>query len=53
MIKADVVILRIAGGITAGVSQRRHYPDKRLILVRREGTVLVLRELYFFGTGRA
>ncbi|MDX9800051.1 MAG: FAD-dependent oxidoreductase [Spirochaetia bacterium] len=51
MIKADVVILGGLSGITAGVSCRRHYPDKKIVLVRREGTVLVPCGIpYIFGT---
>lgn len=30
MKKADVVILGGLSGITAGISCRRHYPDKKL-----------------------
>ncbi len=51
MIKADVVILGGLSGITAGISCRRHYPDKKIVLVRREGTVLVPCGIpYIFGT---
>ncbi|MGC9372151.1 MAG: FAD-dependent oxidoreductase [Thermovirgaceae bacterium] len=51
MIKTDVLILGGLSGITAGVSCRRHYPDKRIVLVRREGTVLVPCGIpYIYGT---
>ena len=51
MNKADVVILGGLSGITAGISCKRHYPDKRVIVVRREGTVLIPCGIpYIFGT---
>lgn len=51
MDKADVVILGGLSGITAGMSCRRHSPDKRVVLIRKEGTVLVPCGIpYIFGT---
>jgi pyruvate/2-oxoglutarate dehydrogenase complex dihydrolipoamide dehydrogenase (E3) component len=51
MIETDVLILGGLSGITAGVSCRRHYPDKRIVLVRKEGTVLVPCGIpYIYGT---
>lgn len=51
MKKADVVILGGLSGITAGISCRRHYPDKKIILVRKEGTILIPCGIpYIFGT---
>ena len=42
MRKADVVIIGgSAAGPTAGISCRRRYPDKRVILIRKEEQVLV------------
>jgi NADPH-dependent 2,4-dienoyl-CoA reductase/sulfur reductase-like enzyme len=51
MKKADVVILGGLSGITAGISCRRHYPDKKVVLIRKEGTVLIPCGIpYIFGT---
>jgi NADH oxidase (H2O2-forming) len=51
MKKTDVVILGGLSGITAGLSCRRHYPDKKVVLVRKEGTVLIPCGIpYIFGT---
>lgn len=51
MEKADVIILGGLSGITAGISCKRHYPDKRVVLVRKEGTVLIPCGIpYIFGT---
>ncbi len=51
MKKADVIVLGGLSGITAGISCRRHYPDKKVILVRKEGTVLIPCGIpYMFGT---
>ena len=51
MKKADVVVLGGLSGITAGISCRRHYPDKKVVLIRREGTVLIPCGIpYIFGT---
>ncbi|MCD6281427.1 MAG: FAD-dependent oxidoreductase [Deltaproteobacteria bacterium] len=51
MDKADVVILGGMSGITAGISCRRHHPGKRIILVRKEGTVLIPCGIpYIYGT---
>jgi len=51
MKKADVVVLGGLSGITAGISCRRHYPDKKIILIRKEGTVLVPCGIpYIYGT---
>lgn len=51
MKKADVVILGGLSGITAGISCKRHYPDKKVVLIRKEGTVLIPCGIpYIFGT---
>jgi NADPH-dependent 2,4-dienoyl-CoA reductase/sulfur reductase-like enzyme len=51
MKKADVVVLGGLSGITAGISCRRHYPNKKVILVRKEGTILIPCGIpYMFGT---
>lgn len=51
MKKVDVVILGGLSGITAGISCRRHYPDKKVVLVRKEGTILIPCGIpYIFGT---
>ncbi|MBN2283250.1 MAG: FAD-dependent oxidoreductase [Deltaproteobacteria bacterium] len=51
MKEADVAILGGLSGITAGISCRRHYPDKKIILIRKEGTVLVPCGIpYIYGT---
>ena len=51
MKKADVVVLGGLSGITAGISCRRHYPDKKVLLIRKEGTVLIPCGIpYIYGT---
>ena len=51
MRKVDVVILGGLSGITAGISCRRHYPDKKVLLIRKEGTVLIPCGIpYIYGT---
>lgn len=51
MKKTDVLVLGGLSGITAGISCRRHYPDKTVTLVRKEGTVLVPCGIpYIYGT---
>lgn len=51
MIQTDVLILGGLSGITAGISCRRHYPDKKVVLVRKEGTVLIPCGIpYIYGT---
>ncbi len=51
MRKTDVVVLGGLSGITAGTSCRRHYPDKEVVLVRKEGTILIPCGIpYIFGT---
>jgi len=51
MKKTDVVILGGLSGITAGLSCRRHYPEKKVTLIRKEGTVLIPCGIpYIFGT---
>ncbi len=50
MNSADVVILGGLSGITAGISCKRHYPGKKVIVVRKEGTVMVPCGIpYIFG----
>jgi len=49
--QTDVLILGGLSGITAGISCRRHYPDKKVVLVRKEGTVLIPCGIpYIYGT---
>jgi len=52
MQKADVVIVGgSAAGPTAGISSRRRYPDKSVLLIRKEEQVLVPCGIpYIFGT---
>jgi len=51
MKQTDVLILGGLSGITAGISCRRHYPDKKVVLVRKEGTVLIPCGIpYIYGT---
>ncbi len=51
MKKADVVVLGGLSGITAGISCRRHYPEKKVILIRKEGTILIPCGIpYIYGT---
>jgi len=51
MKNADVVVLGGLSGITAAMSCRRHYPDKRVMIIRKEGTVLVPCGIpYIYGT---
>ncbi len=51
MKQADVLVLGGLSGISAGISCRRHYPDKKVVLVRKEGTVLIPCGIpYIYGT---
>ena len=51
MKETDVLVLGGLSGITAGISCRRHYPDKKVTLVRKEGTVLIPCGIpYIYGT---
>ena len=51
MKKTDVLVLGGLSGITAAISCRRHYPNKKVVLVRKEGTVLIPCGIpYIFGT---
>lgn len=51
MKKTDVLILGGLSGISAGISSRQHYPDKKVTLVRKEGTVLIPCGIpYIYGT---
>ncbi len=51
MKQTDVLILGGLSGITAGISSRRHYPNKKVVLVRKEGTVLIPCGIpYIYGT---
>jgi len=52
MEKADIVVVGgSAAGLTAGITARRHYPDKEILLVRKEKQVLIPCGIpYIFGT---
>ena len=51
MKKTDVIVLGGLSGITAGISCRRHYPEKKVVLIRKEGTILIPCGIpYIFGT---
>lgn len=52
MEKADVIVVGgSAAGLTAGITARRHYPDKEILLVREEKQVLIPCGIpYIFGT---
>ncbi|MGM0510246.1 MAG: FAD-dependent oxidoreductase [Thermoplasmatota archaeon] len=52
MKEADVVIIGgSAAGIPAGITARRHYPDKSIALIRKEEQVLIPCGIpYIFGT---
>ncbi|MCP5453895.1 MAG: FAD-dependent oxidoreductase [Spirochaetaceae bacterium] len=51
MMQTDVLVLGGLSGITAGISCRRHFPDKKVTLVRKEGTVLIPCGIpYIYGT---
>jgi NADH oxidase (H2O2-forming) len=51
MKKTDVLILGGLSGISAGISSRKIYPDKKVTLVRKEGTVLIPCGIpYIYGT---
>ncbi len=38
MKKSDVVVLGGMAGINAGISCRKHYPDKSVVLIRQTST---------------
>jgi NADH oxidase (H2O2-forming) len=50
--QADIVVVGgSAAGLTAGITARRHYPDKKILLVRKERQVLIPCGIpYIFGT---
>lgn len=51
MKQTDVLVLGGLSGITAGISCKRHYPGKKVVLVRKEGTVLIPCGIpYIYGT---
>jgi len=52
MKQADIVVVGgSAAGLTAGITARRHYPDKKILLVRKEKQVLIPCGIpYIFGT---
>lgn len=51
MKQTDVLVLGGLSGITAGISCRRHYPDKKVVLVRKEEKVLIPCGIpYIYGT---
>ena len=52
MEQADIVVIGgSAAGLTAATTARRHYPDKTILMVRKEGQVLIPCGIpYIFGT---
>ena len=52
MKQADILVVGgSAAGLTAGITARRHYPDKTILLVRKEKQVLIPCGIpYIFGT---
>jgi len=52
MTRADIVVLGgSAAGITAAITARRHHPDKKILLVRKEKQVAIPCGIpYIFGT---
>ena len=52
MKQADIVVIGgSAAGLTAAITARRHYPDKNILLVRKEKKVLIPCGIpYIFGT---
>ena len=51
MKETDVAILGGMAGISAGISCKRHYPGKKVTLIRKEGTVLIPCGIpYIYGT---
>lgn len=52
MINSDIVIIGgSAAGLTAAITARRHYPDKQILLIRKEKKVLIPCGIpYIFGT---
>jgi len=51
MKQTDVLILGGLSGISAGMSSKKFYPDKKVTLVRKEGTVLIPCGIpYIYGT---
>jgi NADPH-dependent 2,4-dienoyl-CoA reductase/sulfur reductase-like enzyme len=48
---AIVVVGGSAAGLAAAITARRHYPDKRILVVRKEKQVLIPCGIpYIFGT---
>lgn len=52
MERADIVVIGgSAAGLTAAITARRHYPDKKILMVRKEEQVLIPCGIpYIFGT---
>jgi NADH oxidase (H2O2-forming) len=52
MKKSDIVIVGgSAAGLTAAITARRHYPEKKILLIRKENEVVIPCGIpYIFGT---
>jgi NADH oxidase (H2O2-forming) len=55
MEQADIVVIGgSAAGLTSAITARRHYPDKSILIVRKEKQVLIPCGIpYILHTGRS